>query len=197
MTGPQKGHSRKPMIRLHCTKKLLAKLPLHASGSLKRKRPLPHAANDESESPLSRWHANLLTIQRRNCVLFVHDRTRFPLLATCLTKPDLAELDWWFQDAFMNTLLKSGATEAQMDAAERALAELVCDSECDRSVQATMNRMGQDLEHQIWYDRLSISDLAPYRTGAWLADRPCTIKGIKGWIWPQREMLALLDTARR
>lgn len=97
----------------------------------------------------------------------------------------------------MNTLLKSGASEAQMTVAERALAELVCDSECDRSVQATMNRMGQDLEYQIWYDRLSISDLAPYKTGAWLAERPCTVKGAKGAIWPQREMLSLLDTVKR
>jgi Domain of unknown function (DUF6933) len=130
-------------------------------------------------------------------VLFVHDSTRFPLLATCLTKPDFAELDWWFQDALMNTLIKSGANETHMNAAESALSYLACDSECDRSVQATMNRMGQDLEHQIWYDRLSIGDLVPYRTGAWLGDRPCTVKGVKGWIWPQREMLALLDTVKR
>lgn len=185
------------MIHLHCTKKLLAKLPLHASGSLKHKRPLPHAANDEPESPLSGWHANLLTIQRRNCVLFVHDSTRFPVLATCLTKPDFAELNWWFQDALMNTLLKSGANEAQVNAAERALAELVCDSECDRSVHATMNQMKQDLEHQIWYDNLSIGDLAAYSAGAWLADRPCTVKGSKGCIWPQREVLGLLDSIKR
>lgn len=133
------------MIRIHCTKKLDTKLPLDSSARLKRKLPIPHAANDEPESPLSGWHANLLTIQRRNCVFFVHDSTRFPLLATCLTKPDFAELDWWFQDALMNTLLKSGANQAQMDAAESALAELVCDLECDRSVQATMNRMGRIL----------------------------------------------------
>lgn len=178
------------MIRLHCTQKLLAKLPLNIL-------PLPQAANDEAESPLSGWHANLLTIQRRNCVLFVHDTTRFPVLATCLTKPDFAELDWWFQDALMNTLLKSGASKAQMEAAASALSQLSCDSICDRSVQATMNQMKQDLMHQIWYDDLSISDLAAYSTGAWLADRPCTVKGIKGCIWPQRAMLALLDTIKR
>lgn len=185
------------MIQLHCTKKLLAKLPLDSSGRLKRKFSLPLAANDGAESPLSGWHANLLAIQRRHCVLFVHDSTRFPMLAICLTKPDFAELDWWFQDALMNTLLKSDANEAQMEAAASALSQLTCNSECDRSVQATMNQMTQDLEHQIWYDRLSVSELAPYRTGAWLADMPCTVKGVKSWIWPQREMLALLDTIIR
>lgn len=179
------------MIRLHCTKKLLAKLPLHASGSLKRKRPLPYAANDEPESLLSGWHANLLTIQRRNCVLFIHDATRFPVLATCLTKPDFADLDWWFQDALMNTLLKAGANDAQMEAASGALGPLVCDTECDRSVQGTMNQMKQDLEHLIWHDNLSITDLAPYGTGVWLAERPCTVKG-KDFIWPKKAMLELL-----
>lgn len=181
------------MIQLHCTKKLLAKLPLDSSGRLKRKLSLPQAANDGAESPLSGWHANLLAIQRRHCVLFMHDSTRFPVLATCLTKPDFAELDWWFQDALMNTLLKSGANEAQMEAAASALSQLTCDSECDRSVQATMNQMKQDLEHQIWHDNLSITNLAPYSTSDWLAERPCTVKGVMGCIWPKREMLELLE----
>ena len=181
------------MIRLHCTKKLSAKLPLDSSGRLKGKLSPPQAANDEAESPLSGWHANLLTIQRRNCVLFVHDSTRFPLLATCLTKPDFAELNWWFQDALMNTLLKAGASEVHMEAAAGALGPLMCDTECNKSVQATMNRMKQDLECILWYDNLPITDLSPYRTGAHLADHPCTVKGLKGCIWPKRAMLDLLE----
>ncbi|MGP4845557.1 DUF6933 domain-containing protein [Marinobacter sp. 1Y8] len=181
------------MIRLHCTQKLLAKLPLHASGRLKCKRPFPQAANDEAESLLSGWHANLITIQRRNCVIFIHDTTRFPVLATCLTKPNFADLDWWFQDALMNTLIKAGANEKHMDAAAGALAALVCDTDCNRSVQATMNRMKQDLDCMLWYDNLAIADLAPYHTGAHLADHPCTVKGVKDCIWPRKAMLELLD----
>ncbi len=179
------------MIHLHCTKKLLAKLPLNNAGRLNSKRPLAHAVNDEAESLLSGWHANLLTIQRRNCVLFIHDATRFPLLATCLTKADFAGLDWWFQDALMNTLLKAGANDVQMETAAGALGPMVCDTACDRSVQGTMNQMKQDLEHLIWHDNLSITDLAPYSTGVWLAERPCTVKG-KDFIWPKQAMLALL-----
>jgi len=44
------------MIRLHCTQKLLAKLPLDASGRLQSKVRQLEAAG---ESPLSSWHANL------------------------------------------------------------------------------------------------------------------------------------------
>lgn len=49
------------MIRLHCTQKLLAKLPLDASGRLQSKVHQAEAANDASESPLSGWHALLVS----------------------------------------------------------------------------------------------------------------------------------------
>lgn len=182
------------MIRLHCTQKLLAKLPLDASGRLQSKVRQAEAANDAAASPLSGWHANLISLQQRNCVLFVHDATRFPVLVTCLAKPDFAELDWHFQDGLMNTLLKAGANQHQLDAAAKALTPLVCDTSCDRSVQGTMNQMKQDVEHLLWYDNVAITELSNYRTGVWLADRPCTVKGTKGCVWPMKAMLALLDS---
>jgi len=180
------------MIRLHCTKKLLAKLPCDADGRLKTPRALPHAANDEGESPLSGWHANLILLQRRQCVLFVHDATRFPVFVPALKKDDFADLDWFFQDGFMNTLLKVGADQRHMDAAEKMLAPLVCDNDCNRSVQGTLNQMGQDLGFMLEYDRASVMDLSPYKTGAWLAERPCNAKGVRDCIWPSRAMLELL-----
>lgn len=175
------------MIRLHCTKKLLAKLPLLDDGRL----PGRLSAEVAGESLLSGWNANLILLQRRQCVLFVHDATRFPVFVPALKKADFAELDYFFQDAFMNTLLKVGAEERHMSAAERLLAPLVCDSLTDRSVLGTLNQMGQDLGIKLDYDQVSVMDLSPYQTGAWLADRPCQAKG-KGWLWPGRAMLDLL-----
>ncbi|WP_037339314.1 DUF6933 domain-containing protein [Saccharospirillum impatiens] len=183
------------MIRLHCTKKLIAKLPLDKVGHLVASKPTPIAANDEPESPLSGWHANLITLQRRQCVLFVHDATRFPVFVPCLTKPDFSELEHHFIDGFINTLLKVGVSERQLENAQHSLAAFCCDSQCNRSVQGTMNHMSQDLEHWLWYDRASVADLAPYRTSAWLADRPCTVNRGKAVIWPVKAMLALLDDA--
>ena len=191
------------MIQLHCTKKLLPKLPLDAGGRLQSKRsPLgvvDRAANDEPPSALTGWHANLVLLQRRQCVLFVHDATRFPVLVTGVVKADFAELDYWFQDGLMNTLLKCGATESQLDAAHKAITRLVCDTECNRSVQGTMNQFTQSIEHLLWYDNARIEDISAYRTGAWLADSPCSFKpeGRKktrnDYLFPKKEMLALLD----
>lgn len=180
------------MITLHATKKLLTKLPIGKNGSLPNQSEFhdpekPNLANN----PLSGWHGNLLTLQRRNCILLVHDATRFAVVMTCLKKEDFANLDWWFVDSFMNTLLKCGANDAQMQAAHNHLEPLVIDTNCDRSVQGTMNQMKGDFEHMLWYDNVDINDLSAYRLGAWLSDRPCTIKGRKDCIWPVKAMLAL------
>ena len=181
------------MIRLHCTKKLLVKLPLLEDGRLRSQKPALSIVRDPATNPLSDWHANLITLQRRQFVLFVHDETRFPVFVPALKKPDFAELDWYFQDSFMNTLLKVGAEDHHMKAAEKMLSPLVCDNDCNRSVQGTLNQMGQDVEHMLAYDNASVIDLSPYRTGAWLADRPCTMKGVRDCIWPIRAMLELLE----
>ncbi|MDN4504028.1 hypothetical protein QX776_16565 [Alteromonadaceae bacterium BrNp21-10] len=165
------------------------KLPIH-NHSL--------AANDaglvtQVENPLSHWHANLLTLQRRNCVLLVHDQTRFPLLITCLLKKDFANLNNLFEDAFLNTLLKMGASQVQLSAAAGHIDNLVVDNQCNRSVQGTMNQMAQSVEHLLWYDNVSITDISPYRTAIWLAQRPCDVKGQKECIWPEKAMLVLLS----
>ncbi len=78
------------MIQLHATRKLFERLPLNEQGlvaSTPRSDWLFKASPVEA-NPLSGWHGNLLTYQRRNCVLLVHDATRFPLLLPALTKPD-------------------------------------------------------------------------------------------------------------
>lgn len=53
--------------------------------------------------------------------------------------------------------------------------------------------MAGDIEQMLWYDNASLKDISAYRTGAWLADRPCTVKGVKDCIWPPKAMFALLD----
>jgi len=182
------------MITLHATKKLLAKLPVDKHGRLPNQSKI-HEADKPSltNNPLNSWHGNLLTLQRRNCIVLVHDATRFAVLMTCLKKADFANLDWWFVDSFMNTLLKCDANDAQMETAHGLLEPLIIDTQCDRSVQGTMNQMKGDLEHRLWYGNSDIDDLSAYRTGAWLSDRPCTVKGRKDCVWPIKEMLTLLS----
>ena len=184
------------MIKIHVTKKLMAKLPVDDRGFLPSKDDYPASGEGmlySQESLLSGWHANLLTIARRNCVLFVHDKTRFALFIPMLTKPDFANLDRHFQDVLMNALLKAGGEADLIEAAAEQLQPLAFDTMTDRSVQGTMNQMKADLVHKLFYDDEKIEALLPYSTSVWLSDRPCTGKGEKDCIWPLKAMPALLS----
>lgn len=175
------------MIQIHATKKLLAKMPAQAKLG-------PEDILAAPQSKLGSWHANLLTIQRRNCLLFVHDQTRFPVFIPALTKPDFAIVDRFFDDALMNTLLQCGATQDQLDTAAALLQPLAFVGGTDRSVLGTQNQLGQDIDHIIYFDSLSVADMAGYAVSAWLADRPCHVKGRKDYIWPKDAFLELLDS---
>ena len=120
--------------------------------------------------------------------------TRFPVIIATLKKADLAELDERLADSFMNTLLKTGADDDLMDRANAALTPFHCDNDCDRSVQGTMNQMAQDLDFAFTHQGVPITEITGYRQGAWLADRPCTVKGHKDCIWPLRTMRELLSS---
>jgi len=180
------------MIKIHSTKKLLAKLPLDEHGMLTNT-----GVNNNNpvadDSPLGDWHANLLTLQRHNCIVFVHDATRFPVFLKELRKPEFAELGWRFEDAFMNTLLKAGASDTQMQAAAGALRPLMFDSECSRSVQSTITQRAGDIEHIIARDNIALSQVSAYRMGAHLSEMLTKVKGMKDYIRPNEEMFALLD----
>ena len=186
------------MIKLHCTKKLLAKLPLSASGRLQGQHANHYAANDDSSpSLLSGWHGNLVTVQDYECVLLAHDSTRFAVFIPAVSQQDLAELDYRFTDCFMNTLLKCDADNAIMNNAQAALGPLVCDNDCDRSVQGTMNQMVRDMQYSRLFEDVDIAEMAGYSVGAWLSNRPCTVKGVKDCVWPIKAMHKLLLSSQQ
>ncbi len=176
------------MIHLHCTKELIAKLPLDQNGLLKdprRERPALHEVSEAN--PLDHWHGNLVVFQGRQCLMLVHDATRFPLFIPAVKKADLAGLDGLFADTFIGVLGKAGATEGQLDRAVHLPGPLVCDSESNRSVQGSSTEFGKLIRFGLLDGGGSVVDLAPYSTSVWLADRPMGIKG-RGYVWPIKEM---------
>jgi hypothetical protein len=135
----------------------------------------------------------LLSFGRTNCFLLVHEKTRFPLFMIGLLKKDFAQFDYLFEDALMNTLLKIDANQQQLEKVGELLQPCSFTTDTDRSVLATMNQMKSDLEHLLWYDKVMVDDLSPYKTAAWLADRPCNVKGQKETVWPKQAILQLLS----
>ncbi|HCG87855.1 MULTISPECIES: hypothetical protein [unclassified Alteromonas] len=172
---------------LHCTKKLYAKLPE------KVKVAEQTASAIGIQAQWLNWHANLITIQRRQCVIAVHDATRFTLFIPCLTKKDFANLDWHLNDVFINTLLKSDMPPELVNAAATNYQPLTFDTNCNRSVQGTMNQVAQEIDYGLYYKNTSVADISPYRYSANLSHRPCGVKGQKEYIWPDKEMAQLLQ----
>lgn len=183
------------MIRIHATRKLFAKLPVDPDGRLPESHKTPDRDQRASSQlrVLGDWHANLLTIQRRNCVLLVHDQTRFPLLIPALKKAHFATLDRWFDNALINTLMKCGIAGALLERVGCHVQRLQIDTLCDRSVQGTMNRMAFELECMINDHDTRIADITGYRHAAWLADTPCQAKGRKETLWPKRDFLRFIE----
>ena len=175
---------------LHCTKKLFAKMPEEDKATTNI------VANIGVKSQWLNWHANLIAIQRRQCVIAVHDATRYAVFIPCLTKPDFAKLQWHFEDVFINSLLKSGLSHELVETATQHLAPLQFDTECNRSVQGTMNQIAQDIDYGLSYTNTVVSDISPYRYSAELSHRPCTVKGQKDYLWPDKAMTELLNSMR-
>lgn len=182
------------MIRIHITQKLAAKLPLDSEGYLPCKDDYP--ASDEllnvRESVLSGWHAHLLTLQRRNCVLFVHDETRFAVFLPMLTKPDFAMLDRHFHDVLMNALLMNSADDELMMAASDNLQSLCFDRYTDRSVNSTMTQMKAELETKLAYDDVDVEGLLPYSTSLSLSESIRSVNGLRHFLRPTEALPKLI-----
>jgi hypothetical protein len=166
----------------HCTKKLAAKLPNVSPEPL------------VEDSPLGSWHAHFYTIDRRNCLMFCHDETRFTLFMAGLKKPDFGNLTGWFLDYFANTLLRLGYEHELIMKATDLVGDLRFDTHCDRSVMGTLNiARSCDLEGQLWQVP-DVMDLLPYTTSAKLCERPVHIKGMRAseCLFPDRAMKQFL-----
>ncbi|MGB5475133.1 MAG: hypothetical protein WBQ78_16870 [Gammaproteobacteria bacterium] len=144
---------------IHCTRKLAAKLPV-VSGT-----PLTET------SPLGSWHANLYSIDRRNCVLFCHDELRYTLFLPGLRKPQFAELGRWFRELFTASLAYTGMSDNQVRRAELALGPVAFDTCTDRSVLGSLNQMRFLLDGRV----SEVSDvmlLNPLSVNRWLCHYP-------------------------
>ena len=160
---------------LHCSQKLASKLPGVS--------PVPL----EETSPLGSWHGHLFSMDRRQCVMFCHDATRYVLFLPGLRKADLTELgSKWFRPLYLATLAMFGCPDTQIKKVELALGPMRFDTATDRSVQGSLRVAKQDLE--AWLYRVpNVMDLDLLAKSCRLNERPATVYG--KWVWPEKAML--------
>jgi hypothetical protein len=163
----------------HCTKALAAKLPTVSP------TPLTDA------NPLGSWHAHLHTIDRRQCVMFCHDTTRFVLFEAGLKKEQFHNLGQLHKELYLATLIVMGVPEATLKRVELAMGPARFDTATDRSVLGTLNQSRFEFDGFL-DDYNNVLDVNPLAVAKWFNHRPLTARG--KWLWADKEMLALVSS---
>ncbi|HBS47815.1 TPA: hypothetical protein DEO28_01690 [Candidatus Dependentiae bacterium] len=116
------------MALIQCTQKLLAKLDSFDVGLM-----------EETTSILGDWHANLLCIERRNCILFTNDLTLYSIFLPKIVKAHFQKL----AEVFTQALALNLEAEALGQHIEPIFAEyknkLIFTKSNNRSVLGSMN----------------------------------------------------------
>ncbi|MGE3551065.1 MAG: hypothetical protein AB7I29_14350 [Geobacter sp.] len=163
----------------HCTKALAAKLPSVSATPL------------TDTNPLGSWHAHLHTIDRRQCVMFCHDTTRFVLFEAGLKKEQFQNLGQLHKELYLAALIVMGVSEATLKRVELAMGPARFDTATDRSVLGTLNQ--SRFEFDVFLDDYgNVLDVNPLATVKWFNHRPLTARG--KWLWADKEMLALVSS---
>ena len=135
-------------ILIHCTEKLLTEVP----GSF-----IDPSATGES------WHANLLRIERRKCVLFTHDATLYSVFVPGLKKPEFEHLDEVFGQRLFKALLWDEFPQAQIEQMLDDCRRVRFTRSNNRSVLGSMNEMRfhieVDVEDAGGLERVDLADL--------------------------------------
>ncbi len=162
---------------LHCTQKLAAKLPQVSA--------IPLAETN----PLGSWHAHLYTYDRRQCVLFCHDESRYCLFLPGLIKADFAKLGQLHRELFLATLVALNVPDMLLNRVSLALGSMQFDRNTDRSVLGSLRTADIDLSWLIQDEHVLDCDLLAVALR--LNDRPTSVKGM--WFHPAKVMLERID----
>ena len=128
------------MAVLRCTKKLLNELKIKS----------PEETN--YSGALGSWHANLLRIDRRKCVLFTHDGTLFSFLVPGLKRPQFQNFRVVFgQNLFKNLRLES-LPQNQIETILEEHLDILISKTNNRSVLGSMNDLAFQLRYKISAD---------------------------------------------
>ena len=118
------------MQLIRCTKKLQKEMGLKKSD----------LAQAEPEfSFLGSWHANLLYIDRKKCVLFVNDKTLFNFIVPNVMRAQIRELDKLFTNNLAPVIASNGLSDKAQAAIKAEYRDLAYAATNNRSVLGSMN----------------------------------------------------------
>ncbi|MDH5667261.1 MAG: hypothetical protein OEY86_04540 [Nitrospira sp.] len=174
-------------MRLHCTKKLAANLPPELLSG-----PTP-AYFEGANRRLWDWHGHLVLLDRRQCVMFCHDLTRYLLVLPGLRAAEFKEIGRLHRELFLTTIAALGVSSSQLAQLALLLGPLQIDCRTDRSVLGSLRVASDDLQFGYLPRVQNVLDLDPLAMSHQLNTRPCMAE--KVLIWPAVVMKKLVEEA--
>ena len=125
------------MAIIRCTAKLLKEL---------REKP-----TDEIGQPLSMssWHANLLWIDRRKCVLFTNDQTLYSLFVPAMKKSQFEIFQGIFRLNLYKSLMSEALSERQIESVFTEHKQIRIAKTNNRSVLGSMNDLAFNVKCRV------------------------------------------------
>ena len=128
------------MQLIRCTEKLIKELGLKKSDLV-----------DEPPkfSFLGQWHANLIYINRRKCILFVNDKVRINFIVPDVSRAEIRNLGHMLELTFHCILADEGYSQEQINKILTEYSEIGIGKSNNRSVLGSMNDLAFHYEHSI------------------------------------------------
>lgn len=162
------------------------------------------------ENPAAGWHwyAHRITLLREKCVIVMEETSRYALFFHALKKSDLAGFDKLLGSRIIAEAswlcdLPPGLNEKLIEAVERQCSSTVWSQGMNRSVQAHIRQVADEVEYLVKYrfERLPESTEEAFTLGAMINDTLRKRGGDKDYFYPlerwRESLLALLQPQDR
>ncbi len=112
-------------------------------------KPSDLCADESRFSYLGPWHANLIHIDRRKCVLFVIDKTLFNFIVPDVSRAQIRELDKLFKSYLSCVIVDAGIPEADRARILSEYDEVEYANTNSKSVLGSMNDLAFHYKYSI------------------------------------------------
>lgn len=133
---------------VRCTKKLLNELKIKPTYDIVQ------------SAGIGNWHANLIWIDRRKCVLFTNDQTLFTFLVPGMKKPQFTNFDEIFRLNLFTNLSNENLPQKHIEYVFSEHRETLITKTNNRSVLASMNEFAYQARWLI-YDMGGLTNINP------------------------------------
>lgn len=140
------------MQLIRCTQKLIKEMGL-------KKAELSTA--EPKFSYLGSWHANLLHIDGRKCILFVNDKTLFNFIAPNVKRKEIKNLSGMFNEHLIYALSSENLTDETKEKIKNEYKDISYATTNNKKVLGSMNDLAFHYKHHILSEGGIFSALIP------------------------------------